>query len=243
MRVSARSPCISGPAAPRRRCCTGRKRCLRRWTPGLPRRDSPSGACGPQFRHRRQQCRRPDLGALRDPRPRIHDCGGMDGHASGRGFRRLSSLSASLHITSTSATSWPSTVAFPAIFATLAFRLTMVISMRSVSPGTPAAGSAHNRWQRAAPAWLARSGRIQHQHPGRLRHGFHNQHARHHREVGKVAMKKGSLKVTFLIPTNALGLHFDNPVHQQKRIAVGQDRPDFVDIQNSHESAIVPAGG
>src|ERR1039458_7746568 len=47
---------------------------------------------------------RTDLGALRDPRPRIHDCGGMDGHRQAVVSGCFSSLSASLHMTSISAT-------------------------------------------------------------------------------------------------------------------------------------------
>src|SRR5207302_6001641 len=52
----------------------------------------------------------------------------VDGHYSG--------LSASLHMTSASATSAPSTVALPLIFATDALRFSMISSMRSWSPGT-----------------------------------------------------------------------------------------------------------
>src|SRR5438552_454129 len=52
----------------------------------------------------------------------------MDGHYSG--------LSASLHITSASATSAPSTVALPLILATEALRFSIVSSMRNWSPGT-----------------------------------------------------------------------------------------------------------
>ena len=51
---------------------------------------------------------------------------------------------------------------------------------------------------------------------------------------GKWPLKNGSLAVTFLMPTIALGLQFDDAIHQQHRVAVRQDRADFIDIQNGH---------
>src|SRR5205823_3889244 len=53
----------------------------------------------------------------------INDGGRVDRHQAG--------LSASLHITSASATTLPSTVAAPYIFATVALRLVTFISIRS----------------------------------------------------------------------------------------------------------------
>jgi hypothetical protein len=48
---------------------------------------------------------------------------------------------------------------------------------------------------------LALRNRIEHQNPCHLRHRPDDHHARHNRNIGKMAAKKGSLMVTFLIPT------------------------------------------
>ena len=46
-------------------------------------------------------------------------------------------------------------------------------------------------------------------------------------------MKKGSLTVTFLMPTTRSGFQFLNAVDQQKRVAMRQDLADGVDIQGA----------
>src|SRR5437899_8873174 len=87
---------------------------------------------------------RADVSGRGDARFGMDDGGGVDGHSllaaalpaprmmMTRGHDVCASfLSASLHITSASATSRPSTVARPAIFATLALRLMTVISIRN----------------------------------------------------------------------------------------------------------------
>ena len=74
------------------------------------------------------------IGALGDARARIDNRGGMNGHAryAVAGFCwSCSSLSASLHIISASATTTPSTVALPDILATVALRFSSCISMRN----------------------------------------------------------------------------------------------------------------
>jgi hypothetical protein len=58
---------------------------------------------------------------------------------------------------------------------------------------------------------------------------------------GKWPGKNGSLWVTFLMPTIALGFQFDDAIHQQNGIPVRQDVPDFVDIQNGHGVSIITA--
>src|ERR1039457_1748743 len=77
---------------------------------------------------------RPDFGSFVDRGGRVNEGRGVDRHqgwAAAGSEESSAGLSASLHITSASATTLPSTVAVPYIFATLAFRLVTFISMRS----------------------------------------------------------------------------------------------------------------
>ena len=91
-------------------------------------------------------------------------------------------------MTSASATTTPSTVATPAILATLALRLMTFISMRSVSPGTTGRRKRAFSMATSSTSLLCAVGDgLQHQHAGGLRHGLDDQDARHHREIGKMA--------------------------------------------------------
>ena len=50
---------------------------------------------------------------------------------------------------------------------------------------------------------------------------------------GKCPVKKGSLVVTFLIPTTDLFIHVNHLIHQQKGIAVGQPSFYLIDIEQA----------
>src|ERR1019366_8119385 len=78
---------------------------------------------------------------------------------------------------------------------------------------------------------------LEHQHAGGLRHGFHDEHARHHREIGEMAREKRFVVGHVLDADDAVRVHFDDAVHQKKGEAVGQDSPNFSDIQNGHGSS------
>ncbi len=51
---------------------------------------------------------------------------------------------------------------------------------------------------------------------------------------GKWPPKKGSLAVTFLIPTIRSVLHLEDAIHQQQGVAMRQNLPYLVDIQSGH---------
>ena len=141
-------------------------------------------------------------------------------------------------MTSASATTTPSTVATPAILATLALRLMIFISMRSVSPGTTGRRKRAFSMATSSTSLLSRSGMLlQHQDARGLRHGLDDQHAGHHRKIGEVAREKRLVGGDVLDPDDAFGFHFYDAVHQQKRVAMGQNRPDLVDVHNGHGSA------
>ena len=110
--------------------------------------------------------------------------------------------------------------------------------MRSVSPGTT--GRRNRAFSMATSStslFCAVRHALQHQDAGGLRHGLHDQHAGHHRKIGKVALEKRLVVGDILDPDDAFGFHFYDAVHQQKRVAMRQNRPDIVDIQNGHGSA------
>ena len=150
---------------------------------------------------------------------------------AGFGRRR----SASLHITSASATTTPSTVALPYIFATLALRLTIFISMRSWSPGSTGRRNFAFSIPASSTSFLCPVRHLlEHQHAGHLRHGFDDQHAGHHRKVGKVPLEERLVHRHVLDADDAVRLHFHDAVHQQHRIAVRQNLAYFINVQNWH---------
>jgi hypothetical protein len=152
----------------------------------------------------------------------------------------FSALSASLHITSTSATTTPSTVATPAILATLALRLMTFISMRRGVAGhhrLAEAGVFHGHQQHQLI--LAIGHGLQHQHTGRLRHGLDDQDARHHRKIGKMALEERLVGSHVLDSDYPVGLQFDDPVDQQERVAMGQNCPDFIKISKTVMEAVL----
>ena len=147
-------------------------------------------------------------------------------------------------MTSASATTTPSTVATPAILATLALRLDdLHLHAQSVAghyrPAEARVLDGHQQHQFVLPVRHA----LQHQHAGRLRHGLHDQHAGHHREIRKMALEKRLVVGDILDPDDAFGLHLHDAVHQQKRVAMGQNAADIVDVQNGHGSRLLSHGG
>ena len=140
-----------------RRCCTGKRRCLRRSRWGLPGKRGPSAACRRRFPLPPDDRNTDRFRRSRRCAPRVEQSR-WDESASIRTAFPLPSLSASLHITSASATTRPSTVAMPAILATLALRLRIFISMRRVSPGTTGRRKlGAGRWPASSTSLLWRS--------------------------------------------------------------------------------------
>jgi len=65
-----------------------------------------------------------------------------------------------------------------------------------------------------------------------LRHGFQNQHARHHRILGEMPLKERLVHGHVLVADNALaGFEFGHTVDQKERITV---RQAFQNRQNVH---------
>ncbi len=54
---------------------------------------------------------------------------------------------------------------------------------------------------------------------------------------GKWPRKCGSLKVTFLIARMLLLVHFDHPIDEKKRVSMGHDFEDVVDILHDFVSS------
>ncbi len=75
-----------------------------------------------------------------------------------------------------------------------------------------------------------------------LGHGLHHQHAGHDGIAGKVALEKRLVDGHILDGHQALGgLELDDPVDQQKRVAVGKKTQDLLDVKGhslAPESAI-----
>jgi len=64
-----------------------------------------------------------------------------------------------------------------------------------------------------------------------LGHGFHHQHAGHDGKTGEVALEERLVDGHVLDGYHALGgLELDDAVEQQKRIAVGQEIHDLLDV-------------
>ena len=148
-----------------------------------------------------------DFGGLGNPRAGVHDGGGMDRTSSDLSARRhFSSLSASLHMTSASATTTPSTVATPAILATLALRLMTFISMRSVSPGTTGRRKRAFSMATSRTSLLARSSMLlSTRMPAVCAMASTISTPGITGKSGKWPWKNGSSLVTFLIPTMRSG--------------------------------------
>ena len=69
----------------------------------------------------------------------------------------------------------------------------------------------------------------------RLRQGFENQHPRHHRVVGKVAVEKRLVHTDVFERMNMLArLDIDHPVYQQHGVAVWQMVEDGVNVHRCH---------
>src|SRR5207249_1040329 len=72
-----------------------------------------------------------------------------------------------------------------------------------------------------------------HQDASDLGHGFQNQHARHHRLSGKVAVKEVLVNGDVLQADRALsGLDLKDSVHEEHRVAVRQERAYLFNIQH-----------
>src|ERR1035437_7094878 len=73
---------------------------------------------------------------------------------------------------------------------------------------------------------------VEHQDARRLRHGFHDEHARHDRKIRKMAGELGLIGGDALDANDAVGLHLNDAVHQKKWVAMGQNGPNLVNVQN-----------
>jgi len=66
-----------------------------------------------------------------------------------------------------------------------------------------------------------------------MRHGFDDQHARHDRAGGKMALEMRLTGRNILDADRAgIGNHIDDLVHHQERIAVGNHLHDAVDVDD-----------
>src|SRR5205807_3668302 len=72
----------------------------------------------------------------------------------------------------------------------------------------------------------------EHEHARGLRHGLHDQHAGHHRKIGKMALEKRLVIGDVLDADYALRLQLDDAIHQQERVAMRQYPADLVDVQD-----------
>src|ERR1022692_4957013 len=77
---------------------------------------------------------------------------------------------------------------------------------------------------------------VEHQDARRLRHGFHDEHARHDRKIREMAGELRLVGGDALDADDAVCLHLDNTVHQKKWVAMGQNRPNLINVQSCHGS-------
>ena len=75
---------------------------------------------------------------------------------------------------------------------------------------------------------------LENQHARRLRHGFHDQDAGHNRKLRKVPVEKRLVDGDILDADNPFRLEFEDAIDKQERVAMRQDLPDLIDIQNGH---------
>ena len=96
--------------------------------------------------------------------------------------------------------------------------------MRSWSPGTTGLRKrAFSTATSSTSLLVAVRHGLQHQHAGGLRHGLDDQHAGHDREIGEVALEERLVVRDVLDADDALGLHLHDAVHQEHRVAMGQN--------------------
>ena len=117
-------------------------------------------------------------------------------------------------MTSASATTTPSTVATPAILATLAFRLEDLHLHAQGVAGHDGAAEArvfdgHEEHQFVGAVRHI----VEHQDARGLRHGFDDQHAGHDGKIREMAGELGLIGGDALDADDAVGLHFDDAVH------------------------------
>src|ERR1035437_4326322 len=77
---------------------------------------------------------------------------------------------------------------------------------------------------------------VEHQDARRLGHGLHDEHAGHDRKIREMAGDLGLVGGDALDADDAIGLHLDDAVDQKKWVAMGQDGPNLVNVQNRHGS-------
>src|SRR5690606_15561360 len=73
---------------------------------------------------------------------------------------------------------------------------------------------------------------------GRLSHGLNNQHTRHDRVLGKVAIEERLVDADILVGANGLAFHVQlgNAIHQQEWVAVRQVFANLVDVHHVHKA-------
>ncbi len=80
-------------------------------------------------------------------------------------------------------------------------------------------------------------------HSRRLRHGLYNQDSRHHWEIGKMPLEEWLIRGHVLDSDNPIFRQLNNPVHQQKRIAVRQNLTNFINVNKNGHGKPSIAGG